>query len=264
MNRHTGSVPRVVTGGGPAFVALQRGPRWLPAISFALALCSAGHAAANVTQSGDVSPPFAPAPVVDLTGQTDLHRQHVGRRRRDRHGHRHRGRHPHGGPDRAGHRRASAPASSPSRAPAASSNLTGGAASNGLDIGSWGTGIVTVSNGGTIACASVAACPFNTIGNGAGSTGTLSINAGSVSGLGSTHGRAGGPAGPASARQAPTPPATLSISERRNPVVERQLASSPPTVGQTGHRDRQRHDQRRRLEHGRSPATSPAAASRRA
>ena len=69
MNRHTGSVSPVVTGGGPALVALQREPRWLPAISFALALCSAGQAAANVTQSGDVSPPFAPAAVVDLTGQ---------------------------------------------------------------------------------------------------------------------------------------------------------------------------------------------------
>jgi autotransporter family porin len=63
-------------------------------------------------------------------------------------------------------------------------NLTGGAAFNGLDIGSWGTGTVTVSNGGLIACATPAACLFNDIGNAAGSTGTLLINAGSVSGLG--------------------------------------------------------------------------------
>ena len=63
-------------------------------------------------------------------------------------------------------------------------NLTGGAAFNGLDVGSWGTGIVTVANGGLITCASVAACAFNTIGNGAGSTGTLAINGGSVTGLG--------------------------------------------------------------------------------
>ena len=64
-------------------------------------------------------------------------------------------------------------------------NLTGGAAFNGLDIGSWGTGTVTVSNGGLIACAAVAACGFNSIGNAAGSTGTLAISGGTVSGLGS-------------------------------------------------------------------------------
>lgn len=63
-------------------------------------------------------------------------------------------------------------------------HLTGGGAFNGLDIGSWGTGVVTVSNGGSIACASPLACPFNDIGNAAGSTGTLAINGGSVSGLG--------------------------------------------------------------------------------
>jgi len=45
-------------------------------------------------------------------------------------------------------------------------NLTGGAASNGLDIGSWGTGTVTVSSGGQIVCSSPLACPFNGIGNG--------------------------------------------------------------------------------------------------
>lgn len=63
-------------------------------------------------------------------------------------------------------------------------NLTGGNSNNGLDIGSWGTGTVTVSNGGAIACASTLACQFNNIGNAAGSTGTLAINGGSVSGLG--------------------------------------------------------------------------------
>lgn len=64
-------------------------------------------------------------------------------------------------------------------------NLTGGAAFNGLDVGSWGAGTVTVSNGGLIACATVAACQFSSLGNGAGSTGTLAINGGTVSGLGS-------------------------------------------------------------------------------
>src|SRR5687768_135829 len=63
-------------------------------------------------------------------------------------------------------------------------NLTGGGVSNGLDIGSWGTGTVTVSSGGQIVCSSPLACPFNGIANGAGSTGTLAINGGSVSGLG--------------------------------------------------------------------------------
>ncbi len=63
-------------------------------------------------------------------------------------------------------------------------NLTGGGAFNGLDIGSWGTGTMTVSSGGQIVCSSPLACPFNTIGNAAGSTGTLAINGGSVSGLG--------------------------------------------------------------------------------
>jgi T5SS/PEP-CTERM-associated repeat protein len=63
-------------------------------------------------------------------------------------------------------------------------NLTGGASNNGLDIGSWGTGTVTVSNGGAIVCASTLACQFNDIGNAAGSTGTLAIDGGTVSGLG--------------------------------------------------------------------------------
>ena len=63
-------------------------------------------------------------------------------------------------------------------------NLTGGAAANGLDIGSWGTGTVTVSNGGRIACSTPTVCGFSSIGNAAGSTGTLAINGGTVSGLG--------------------------------------------------------------------------------
>jgi hypothetical protein len=44
---------------------------------------------------------------------------------------------------------------------------------------------VTVSSGGRIVCSSPLACPSNTIGNAAGSTGTLAINGGSVNGLGS-------------------------------------------------------------------------------
>jgi T5SS/PEP-CTERM-associated repeat protein len=63
-------------------------------------------------------------------------------------------------------------------------NLTGGGASNGLDVGSWGTGTMTVSNGGRVVCASPLACPFSDIGNAAGSNGTLTIDGGSVSGLG--------------------------------------------------------------------------------
>jgi T5SS/PEP-CTERM-associated repeat protein len=63
-------------------------------------------------------------------------------------------------------------------------NLTGGGAFNGLDVGSWGTGTMTVSNGGRVICSSPLACPFSDIGNAAGSTGTLNIDGGSVSGLG--------------------------------------------------------------------------------
>jgi T5SS/PEP-CTERM-associated repeat protein len=160
-----------------------RAPRWLPAISLALALSPAGQAVANVTESGDVSPPFAPAAVVDLTGQ----RIFIGNTS--------------GGVGGIGTVTVNAGGILTAAqlvsgtgglgtgfvtvtGAGSTVNLTGGAAFNGLDIGSWGTGIVTVSNGGTIACASVAACAFNTIGNAAGSTGTLSINGGSVTGLG--------------------------------------------------------------------------------
>src|SRR5947209_7197246 len=41
--------------------------------------------------------------------------------------------------------------------PGSTIRLTGGGANNGLDIGSWGTGIVTVASGGSIACASTLA-----------------------------------------------------------------------------------------------------------
>jgi T5SS/PEP-CTERM-associated repeat protein len=64
-------------------------------------------------------------------------------------------------------------------------NLTGGNPQlNKLEVGGWGTGTLTVSNGALVACSSPLACPFNQIGNGAGSTGTLAINGGTVSGLG--------------------------------------------------------------------------------
>jgi T5SS/PEP-CTERM-associated repeat protein len=63
-------------------------------------------------------------------------------------------------------------------------NLTGGSTFNKLDIGSWGTGTMTVSNGGLVTCSTPLACPVNQIGNGAGSTGTLVVNGGTVSGLG--------------------------------------------------------------------------------
>jgi T5SS/PEP-CTERM-associated repeat protein len=64
-------------------------------------------------------------------------------------------------------------------------NLTGGASFNGLDIGSWGNGTMTVSNGATVACSSPLACAFSSIGNGAGSTGLLTVNGGVLSGFGS-------------------------------------------------------------------------------
>lgn len=137
-----------------------------------------------VTWSGDVSPPFAPAPIVDLTGQ----RIFLG--------------FTNGSTGTQGTLNVTGGGSLTAAqiVPGVGGlgvgfvtvdgtgsviNLTGGAAFNGLDIGSWGTGTVTVSNGGRIACASTLACQFNTIGNAAGSTGTLAINGGSVTGLGS-------------------------------------------------------------------------------
>ena len=136
-----------------------------------------------MNRSGDVSPPFAPGPVVDLTGQ----RVFIGNTA--------------GGVGTVGTVNVTGGGilTAAQIVPGVGGlgtgfvnvtgagsriNLTGGGAFNGLDIGSWGTGIVTVSNGGLIACASVAACAFNGIGNAAGSTGTLSINGGAVTGLG--------------------------------------------------------------------------------
>ena len=138
-----------------------------------------------MSQSGDVRPPFAPGAVVDLTGQ----RIFIGNTS--------------GGVGGIGTVNVTAGGilTAAQIAPGTGGlgtgfvnvtgagsivNLTGGAAFNGLDIGSWGTGVVTVSNGGAIACASVAACAFNAIGNGAGSTGTLAINGGSVTGWGNS------------------------------------------------------------------------------
>lgn len=140
-------------------------------------------AAQNVSSTGDVSPPFAPAPVVDLTGQ----RIFIGNTA--------------SGVGGIGTVNVTAGGilTAAQIVPGTGGlgtgfvnvtgagstiRLTGGATNNGLDIGSWGTGIVTVASGGLIACATVAACAFNNIGNGAGSTGTLAINGGSVTGLG--------------------------------------------------------------------------------
>ena len=64
-------------------------------------------------------------------------------------------------------------------------NLTGGGALNGLDIGSWGTGTLTVSSGGQIVLLVAAGLPVQWHRQRAGSTGTLAINGGFVSGLGS-------------------------------------------------------------------------------
>ena len=183
MNGPARSVPRITSGGHLAFVAPQSKLRWLPTVvAFALALFSAERAVANVTESGDVSPPFAPAAVVDLTGQSVF----IGNTS--------------GGVGGIGTVNVTAGgiltvaviSTGTGGLGTGFVNVTGagstvhltGGASNGLDIGSWGTGIVTVANGGLIACASVAACAFSAIGNGAGSTGTLAINGGSVTGLG--------------------------------------------------------------------------------
>jgi T5SS/PEP-CTERM-associated repeat protein len=199
MNRPAGKVQSTVTGRGSAFAAMCRAPRCLPAISLALALSPAGRwpagavlalafawagpAVAIVSQSGDVSPPFAPASAVNLAGQQVF----VGNTS--------------GGVGGTGTVNVTAGGVLTAAHLVAGTgglgtgfvtvtgagstvNLTGGAAFNGLESGSWGTGVVTVSNGGSIVCASVAACAFNTVGNAAGSTGTLAISGGSVTGLG--------------------------------------------------------------------------------
>lgn len=174
-------------------VAMTRGssaPRPRPALrrltgllTVALALSAAERAAAQVSQSGDVSPPFAPAPVVDLTGQSVF----IGNTQS--------GVGSVGTVTVIGGGILTAAQLVPGTGglgtgfvnvsgPGSTVNLTGGGVANGLDIASWGTGVVTVSNGGTIACATIAACAIVGIGNGAGSTGTLSINGGSVTGAG--------------------------------------------------------------------------------
>ena len=112
-------------------------------------------------------------------------------------------------------------------------HLTGGAAFNGLDIGSWGTGVVTVANGGLIACASVAACAFNTIGNAAGSTGTLAINGGSVTGLGQLAVGAGLP--PARLRHARRQHLCDALDHQRwNAVIERGQLGGRSTAARPG------------------------------
>ena len=153
------------------------------AIAFVVALCAAPPARADVNRSGDVVPAFTPGPVVDLTGQS----VYIGNTP--------------GGVGTVGTLNVTgggiltAAQIVPGTGglgtgfvnvtgPGSTVNLTGGGTFNGLDIGSWGTGVMTVSNGGLVACASVAACAFNNIADAAGSTGTLAINGGSVTGLG--------------------------------------------------------------------------------
>jgi T5SS/PEP-CTERM-associated repeat protein len=147
-------------------------------------LVTPAFAAGSVTSSGDVSPPFAAAPVVDLTGQSvylGFTTEGIGTQ---------------GTISVTGGGSLTAAQLAPGTGglgigivtvtgPGSVIHLTGGGTFNGLDIGSWGTGTLTVSGGGLITCASPAACAFNEIGDGAGSNGTLSINGGTVSGLGS-------------------------------------------------------------------------------
>jgi len=184
MKRTLRRTPGVVAHSGLASMAPHREFRRLRAvIVLALAFSSVAPAVAGVSESGDVSPPFAPAAVVDLTGQQIF----IGNTS--------------GGVGGIGTVNVTVGGilTAAQIVPGTGGlgtgfvtvtgagstvNLTGGAAFNGLDIGSWGTGVVTVSNGGRIACASVASCLFSTIGNAAGSTGTLAINGGSVTGLG--------------------------------------------------------------------------------
>jgi T5SS/PEP-CTERM-associated repeat protein len=143
----------------------------------------ASTARADVVRTGDVSPSFTVGPIVDLTGQRVFIGSTVG------------------GVGTQGTLSITPPGTLTAAQIVAGFggsgvgtvsvsgagsviNLTGGATNNGLDIGSWGTGTVTVSNGGLIACSSAASCLVNDIGNGAGSTGLLSISGGTVSGLG--------------------------------------------------------------------------------
>jgi T5SS/PEP-CTERM-associated repeat protein len=153
------------------------------AVAASVALVTPALGAGSVTSSGDVSPPFAPAPVVDLTGQSvylGSTTAGVGTQ---------------GTVTVSGGGSLTAAQIVPGtgglgvgvvtvNGPGSIIHLTGGGTFNGLDVGSWGTGAVMVSNGGQIACSSPVACAFSDIGNGAGSNGTLTINGGTVGGLG--------------------------------------------------------------------------------
>lgn len=184
MNRPTRRAREVTS-------AFSRDPRprhrrghLVPALAVAAwSLAFAQGAAADVNRSGDVSPAFTPGPVVDLTGQkvfignTTAGVGGIGTVNVTG-----------GGILTAAQIVAGFGGLGTGfvnvTGAGSTIRLTGGAANNGLDIGSWGSGVLTVANGGLITCASVAACAFNAIGNGAGSTGTLSINGGSITGLG--------------------------------------------------------------------------------
>ena len=179
------------------------------ALAAALAAASS-QASANVSSSGDVSPPFAPAPAVDLTGQ----RIFIGNTS--------------GGVGGFGTLNVTAGGSLTAagiipgtgglgigvvNVTGAGSiiHLTGGGAFNGLDVGSWGTGTMTVSSGGAVVCSSPLACPFNIIADAAGSIGSLAINGGSVTGLGAlTVGQ--GSLGPGFGTPGANTTATLSIA----------------------------------------------------
>ena len=140
----------------------------------------AGAASAQVSTSGNVSIPIAPAAVVDLTGQQLFIGQTGGTTGSLTV--------TNGGILSAAQVVAGTGVSGSGvvnvNGPNSRINLTGGAAFNGLDIGSWGTGVATVSNGGSIVCSSPLACGFSSLGNGAGSSGSLTIDNGQVLGLG--------------------------------------------------------------------------------
>ena len=153
------------------------------AAALALGFACADRAAADVTRSGDVSPSFTPGPVVDLTGQTLA----IGNTP--------------GGIGTTGTVNVTGGGILTVGqintgtgglgngflnivGPGSVVHLAGPAASNvGLIAGQFGIGVVSVASGGSIDCASGLSC-FAVIGNAAGSTGTFSINAGSVAGLG--------------------------------------------------------------------------------
>ncbi len=154
------------------------------AVAAALATLAWPAAAQFVTLSGDVSPAFVPAANVDLTGA----RIFIGNTSS--------GVGSFGALSVTGGGSLTAAQIVPGvgglgigtvtvTGPGSIVNLTGGGPFNGLDIGSWGTGTMTVANGATVACSSPLACPFSSIGTAAGSTGLLTINGGVLSGFGS-------------------------------------------------------------------------------